>query len=66
MTNEQIEVLARYIIFLRGRHDEYYTDGWEDMVEYIGAKLEAAREIAVAFECRAAVFRKVEELEGMR
>ena len=66
MTNEQIEVLARYIIFLRGRYDEYRADGREDMMDYISAKLEATREIAIVFECREEVFRKVEELEGKR
>ena len=66
MTNEQIEVLARYIIFLRGRYDEYRADGREDLMEYISAKLEATREIAIVNKCREEVFRKVEELEGMK
>lgn len=64
MTDEQIEKLAGYIVYLRGRYDDYYAAGCEDMVEYIGGKLEAAREIAIVFECREEVFRKVEEMWG--
>lgn len=66
MTNEQIEKLASYIVFLRGRYDAYYADGDTDTVEYVGAKLEAAREIAIVFECREEAFRKVEEMEGKK
>ena len=66
MTNEQIEKLAAYIVHLRGRFDVYHADGYEDMVAVISAKLETAREIAIVFECREEVFRKVEELEGKR
>lgn len=66
MSNEQIKKLASYIVFLRGRYDAYYADGCEGMVEYIGAKLEAAREITIVFECREEVFRKVEEMEGKK
>lgn len=64
MTNEQIEKLASYIAFLRGRYDAYYADDDREMSEYISAKISAAREIAIVFECREEVFRKVEEMEG--
>ena len=66
MTNEQIEKLAGYIVYLRGRYDMYVYDANDDMVDYISAKLEAAREIAIVFNCREEVFRKVEEMEAKK
>lgn len=66
MSNEQLEKLAAYIVYLRGRLDMYRVDGYEEMVAYIDGKLEAAREIAIIFDCREEVFRKVEEMEGKR
>lgn len=66
MTNEQIEKLANYIVYLRGRMDAYREDGDGDLVEYIGAKIEAAREVAIVFDCRDAVFTKVYEIEEKR
>lgn len=63
MTEEQITKLASYITYLRGRLDTYYCEGDEDMCDYVGAKLEAAREIANVFDCRNEVYRKVDGLE---
>ena len=66
MTNEPIEKLASYIVYLRGSLDMYRVDGYEEMVAYIDGKLEAAREIAIIFDCREEVFRKVEEMEAKK
>lgn len=66
MTEERITKLASYIVYLRGRLDAYYADGDENMCDYIGAKIEATREIAIIFECREEVFKKVEMLEDKK
>ena len=63
MTEEQIAKLANYITYLRGRLDTYYCEGDEDMCDYVGAKIEATREIAIVFDCREEVFKKVYGLE---
>ena len=64
MTNEQIEKLASYIAYLRSRFNVYMDDGNTYMLDCISSKTEAAREIAIVFDCREEVFSKVEEMEG--
>lgn len=63
MTEEQIEKLAGYIVFLRNRVDAHCEVGDKDMMDYYYTKIEAAREIAIVFDCRDEVFKKVYELE---
>ena len=64
MTDDNINKLAAYVRFLRGRLDTYCCEGNEEMCDYVGAKLEAVREICVIFDCRNEVYRKVDGLEG--
>ena len=63
MSEEQIKKLAQYIKYLRSRLDVYHAEGDEDMCDYVGAKIEAAREITIVFDCRDEVFKCVEEME---
>lgn len=66
MTEEQIEKLAKYAIYLRSRVTVYQSEGEDELVDYCVAKLEAVREISVVFDCREEFFKKIEELEARR
>lgn len=64
MTTEQIEKLAKYIVYLYGRMNTYNAERNMDLVAWVSAKLEAVREITNIFDCRGEVYAKVEELRG--
>lgn len=66
MTEEQIEKLAKYAVYLRSGVTVYQSEGEDEMVEFCAAKLEAVREISVVFDCREEFFKKIEELEAKR
>lgn len=66
MTEEQIEKLAAYAVFLRGRVTAYQSEGEDELVDYCVAKLEAVREISIVFNCREEFFKKIEQLEAGR